>query len=186
MDEPPPMMRPGPRPPGSPWVTCGCLVVMAAVLVVILFPVFARPRAKACQNNCLSNVKQLMLGTNMYASDNGHHFPPAADWPQRIYPYVKNTQIFVCPNDEAPRRYPQEPREQSYTMNMRANELRLDEVGNAAELGVLFDGDAVYGRAEAGAFRHNQGLYLAYADGHCKWMSEKDFVRLRLAPEGRP
>ena len=48
------------------------LVVIAiiAILAAILFPVFARARAKAQQSSCLSNVKQLALATLMYTSDN--------------------------------------------------------------------------------------------------------------------
>jgi len=53
------------------------LVVIAiiAILAAILFPVFARARAKAQQNNCLSNIKQLALGTLMYVSDYDDRFP---------------------------------------------------------------------------------------------------------------
>jgi prepilin-type processing-associated H-X9-DG protein len=82
------------------------LVVIAiiAILAAILFPVFARARAKAQQSNCLANVKQLALGELMYASDNDDRFPWAwytgglgLNWGGEIYPYVKNTQIFACP-----------------------------------------------------------------------------------------
>ncbi len=47
------------------------LVVIAiiAILAAILFPVFARAKAKAQQTSCLSNIKQLTLGLLMYASD---------------------------------------------------------------------------------------------------------------------
>jgi prepilin-type N-terminal cleavage/methylation domain-containing protein len=47
------------------------LVVIAiiAILASILFPVFARAREKARQTSCLSNMKQLGLGCNMYAQD---------------------------------------------------------------------------------------------------------------------
>ena len=67
------------------------LVVIAiiAILAAILFPVFARARAKAKQSSCLNNVKQLSLGYQMYMSDYDEKFPPqggtfigspAADW----------------------------------------------------------------------------------------------------------
>ena len=48
------------------------LVVIAiiAILAAILFPVFARARAKAKQITCLSNVKQIVLAALMYESDN--------------------------------------------------------------------------------------------------------------------
>lgn len=47
------------------------LVVIAiiAILAAILFPVFARARAKAMQNTCLSNLKQLGLAQLMYSED---------------------------------------------------------------------------------------------------------------------
>ena len=47
------------------------LVVIAiiAILAAILFPVFARAREKARQTACLSNLKQIGLGSVMYASD---------------------------------------------------------------------------------------------------------------------
>jgi prepilin-type N-terminal cleavage/methylation domain-containing protein/prepilin-type processing-associated H-X9-DG protein len=91
------------------------LVVIAiiAILAAILFPVFARARAKAQQANCLSNVKQLTLGFLMYASDFDQKFPPAGNkyvftgdvapnwhtWDEMVYPYVKNAQIYLCPTD---------------------------------------------------------------------------------------
>ena len=47
------------------------LVVIAiiAILAAILFPVFAKARARARQAVCLSNVKQLALAAQMYLSD---------------------------------------------------------------------------------------------------------------------
>jgi prepilin-type N-terminal cleavage/methylation domain-containing protein len=53
------------------------LVVIAiiAILAAILFPVFARARARALQNTCLSNTKQITLGLMMYCSDNDQRFP---------------------------------------------------------------------------------------------------------------
>lgn len=53
------------------------LVVIAiiAILAAILFPVFARAREAARKTQCLSNVKQLALGTLMYAQDYDETFP---------------------------------------------------------------------------------------------------------------
>jgi len=83
------------------------LVVIAiiAILAAILFPVFSRAREKARQTNCLSNVKQLVLGINMYAQDydeslvyNTYGLGPDWTWRSAILPYVKNAQIFQCPS----------------------------------------------------------------------------------------
>jgi len=98
------------------------LVVIAiiAILAAILFPVFAQARAKAREASCISNVKQLTLGWNMYAQDYDETYPRwhwdenwvggtntdggTADdgtsiWWNAIYPYVKNAQIYQCPDD---------------------------------------------------------------------------------------
>ena len=53
------------------------LVVIAiiAVLAAILFPVFAKARAKARQASCLSNEKQVVLALLMYADDYDETLP---------------------------------------------------------------------------------------------------------------
>jgi prepilin-type N-terminal cleavage/methylation domain-containing protein/prepilin-type processing-associated H-X9-DG protein len=88
------------------------LVVIAiiAILAAILFPVFAQARAAARKSTCLSNVKQLNLGMQQYISDYDERFPSwgwanryTADsggfWDNAIMPYVKNTQVYRCPDD---------------------------------------------------------------------------------------
>ena len=47
------------------------LVVIAiiAILAAILFPVFAQAKAAAKKTQCLSNVKQIGLGSMMYSGD---------------------------------------------------------------------------------------------------------------------
>ena len=87
------------------------LVVIAiiAILAAILFPVFAKARAKARQTSCLSNMKQMGLAMMQYVQDydetlpfkrymeDGSGFPWNFDtqnrsrsWKDLIYPYVKN------------------------------------------------------------------------------------------------
>ena len=103
------------------------LVVIAiiAILAAILFPVFARAKAKARQTTCLSNVKQLALGVKMYMSDWEDSYPRGEianiPWPDTteimtwfvvfnypantfnrlggvLHPYLQNMDIFVCPD----------------------------------------------------------------------------------------
>ena len=91
------------------------LVVIAiiAILAAILFPVFAKARAKARQASCLSNEKQITLGILMYASDYDDWLPgwktwcwsgtapvPDPPWGMKIQPYVKNVQLFACPSSK--------------------------------------------------------------------------------------
>ena len=56
------------------------LVVIAiiAILAAILFPVFGRVKAKAQQVVCLSNLRQLAVAFQMYASEWADTLPPAS------------------------------------------------------------------------------------------------------------
>jgi len=88
------------------------LVVIAiiAILAAILFPVFAQAREAARKVSCLSNTKQIGLGLQMYATDYDDRIVPNNNqvtgsasstwlaWPDFLQPYVKNDQIFVCPD----------------------------------------------------------------------------------------
>src|SRR5947208_515966 len=86
------------------------LVVIAiiAILAAILFPVFAQARAKARQTMCTSNMRQIAIGLNMYATDYDGFMPPSQlpssganiSWPTMLMPYIKNEGIFVCPDGE--------------------------------------------------------------------------------------
>src|SRR5579875_3107916 len=87
------------------------LVVIAiiAILAAILFPVFAKAREKARAISCESNMKQLALGIMQYTQDNdekmtcdhrgGNVSPVNEGWGSEIYPYVKSTAVYKCPDD---------------------------------------------------------------------------------------
>lgn len=87
------------------------LVVIAiiAILAAILFPVFAKVREKARQTSCLSNEKQLGLAIVQYTEDYDEKFPggyigaygSVSGWASRVYPYVKSTGVYKCPDDSS-------------------------------------------------------------------------------------
>lgn len=103
------------------------LVVIAiiAILAAILFPAFARARENARRASCQSNLKQIGLGFMQYTQDYDERMPLNAytpyttgqlaaagmpgsiftssttkqiTWMDIIFPYVKSTQIYVCPS----------------------------------------------------------------------------------------
>jgi len=85
------------------------LVVIAiiAILAAILFPVFAKAREKARQASCQSNLKQIALSLAMYCGDYdethlrrrpGGTAPTSMFWYSVVQPYVKNTQVNLCPS----------------------------------------------------------------------------------------
>ncbi len=87
------------------------LVVIAiiAILAAILFPVFQKVRENARRTACLSNEKQIGLGVIQYSQDydeyliNGTNgYGGGSGWAGQLYPYVKSTDVFHCPDDSSP------------------------------------------------------------------------------------
>jgi prepilin-type N-terminal cleavage/methylation domain-containing protein/prepilin-type processing-associated H-X9-DG protein len=88
------------------------LVVIAiiAILAAILFPVFAQAREKARAITCVSNMKQLGLACAMYVQDYDETWPLGMNytvwynqaWPNQLVPYIKDLNVFVCPDDSNP------------------------------------------------------------------------------------
>lgn len=86
------------------------LVVIAiiAILAAILFPVFAQAKVAAKRTSDLSNVKQNMLATLIYANDY-NDFLPHTNWQEdyvfaaRVLPYTKNRDIFRISGSPSPR-----------------------------------------------------------------------------------
>ncbi len=84
------------------------LVVIAiiAILAAILFPVFAQARESARQTSCTNNQKQIATSVLMYIQDYEETFPMSAYFTSTnlvavydvLAPYIKNTDIFVCPS----------------------------------------------------------------------------------------
>jgi type II secretory pathway pseudopilin PulG len=88
-------------------VVLGIIVVLAAMLL----PVFSSVRANGHKVACLSQVKQLLEASSLYASDNNRRLVPArapgggklgTTWCVALQPYLKSKQILICPLDEAP------------------------------------------------------------------------------------
>lgn len=94
------------------------LVVIAiiAILAAILFPVFAQAKAAAKKTVCLSNLRQVGMAMMMYTTDedrypawatfrppvnggNTWYYPPDL----QLMPYVKNEDMWRCPQDNMPR-----------------------------------------------------------------------------------
>ena len=185
------------------------LVVIAiiAILAAILFPVFARAREKARQTSCLSNLKQLELGLLMYKQDydetniydrmvtsnpatpNGPYAAGCAGggniywWVDIVSPYVKNSQLFICPSDQLNTACGV-PKTRSYQPNTEMVGVKDAVVADPANTIHLIESNyntradywdvGSYSMPGNSAARHNGGWNIAFVDGHGKWMTAND------------
>ena len=100
------------------------VIAIVAILAAILFPVFQKVRENARKIACLSNMKQIGLGVQMYLQDSDERlfFRPAASiakvgsgrsgvvvtdptasvqaqWWNLLMPYLKANGVYSCPDD---------------------------------------------------------------------------------------
>jgi len=194
------------------------LVVIAiiAILAAILFPAFASVREGARRASCQSNLKQLSLGFMQYTQDNDEHLPLATDgspgggeiggwiyypvWqasatspfdPTKgsIYPYVKDTQVYICPSapngstwgdtysvnsciyadantTSVPIRLSKDLADFTDTTNF----MLLGEEGSPSDPNAMpDDGYLSYLSSNQMSARHLGGTNISFVDGHVKW-----------------
>ena len=54
------------------------VIAIIAILAAILLPVFSHAKQRAQGIHCVSNLRQMTLGWQVYTDENGNHFPPNA------------------------------------------------------------------------------------------------------------
>jgi prepilin-type N-terminal cleavage/methylation domain-containing protein/prepilin-type processing-associated H-X9-DG protein len=188
------------------------LVVIAiiAILAAILFPVFAKAREKARQASCQSNLKQICLSFQMYAQDFDGMFAAQwinpgtlTCWPALLNPYIKNSQVFLCPSNNSnpvgpplattygtncPHCLPEGWRNPLALIKMDsfqqpANVLLLTDSWNGAQSCPSTFCPACQGwtitngwNASVGAV-HNDGTNVGFVDGHVKWLKRSIIIQ---------
>jgi len=169
------------------------LVVIAiiAILAAILFPVFAKAREKARAASCQSNEKQLALAVLMYSQDydesTAPHYIITDGWaqviqpPDLVQPYIKNTQMLICPSSETVYGYQRCNSGHIHVpaasiCNVKIGTLReasvaamfFDAFGHSTCQDIQFDQSRSCGPNHP-YWVHNNGSNVSFWDGHVKF-----------------
>jgi len=179
------------------------LVVIAiiAILAAILFPVFARARENARRSSCQSNEKQMGIAVLQYLQDydekymhqheNAGSGDPVASyyWFQPLQPYIKSTQVFICPSvTDSPNRTitPSDYVANGFIAHS-TSQAALSDVAEQIIAAERADGasdidyhpwvlppatapDPAEFQTHIAQTRHFDGSNYLFADGHVKWL----------------
>ena len=181
------------------------LVVISIIMVLaaILLPALQEVREKARQVVCMNNQKQMYVATMLYIQNWGGYFPCGCDgesywttpaeglWFGKIYPYLKNTDVFICKSYPSSK-YPYNRMsysawildgkqvELSYGINtlvvgmQNANRLSQKDVGRTPGNVPLMDGTPANSGPWANGssytgWPHSGGDNFLALDGHVEW-----------------
>lgn len=100
-----------------------------------------------------------------------------------IYPYVKSTQIYICPSDTNG-----DKKKLSYSMNQLLDFLPIASIASSAitimlvdEGNTLNDGRFGVGNADIPSIIHFDGADVLFCDGHVKWRKSSTLVPVNRA-----
>ncbi len=209
------------------------MISIISLLAAILFPAFNRARENARRSTCQSNLKQIALGFMLYVQDYDERLPLSVDgddgdskqggWmfyqgrvssgplqflPARggLFPYVKNTQIMVCPSDSAAQNTGNSYASNSCVFSALSPVVPGFNAGkslaafeNSAQwmlLGEEASADNSSGTSSDDGYislptannshstRHFGGSDLAFIDGHVKWFMKERIIESGFAVGG--
>ncbi len=89
------------------------VIGIIAVLISILLPSLNKARSAARRAASLANVRQLIVAVHGYKNDNRGAYPltwpqvagqPRVRWADGVYPYLKNTEVYMSPQMDADER----------------------------------------------------------------------------------
>src|SRR5690349_24506218 len=138
------------RPSGFSLSELLVVIAIISILAAILYPVFAKARARARETTALSNLKQIGAALAMYTADYDELLPDrwpvwlgyrdffwrvdGGDLPSLLKPYVKNSAVWYSPEDRLSNRGVSSVAPTSFTVNGElAPGWPLAQIGRPAE-----------------------------------------------------
>ncbi len=187
------------------------VLVVISIMIAIALPVFSRAREKGRSATCQSNLKQIALAMQQYVQDHDGWYPSAGiigtdqkQWASHIRPYVRNTQILLCPTREAlgGGNSLNGSRALNYDYNvLRLNHFSFRSLMGSSEAAVVYsskvwinaDGDfsedTLSGPSACGDWWwtqwgqeiHSGGANYSFVDGHVKWLTRQQIEEIECS-----
>lgn len=196
--------------PGFTLIELLVVVGIVAVLAGLLFAAFSRARESGRRAQCQNNLRQIALAMQQYVGDNDGRFPVSryavsdgasivgvVEWHTAIFPYLKSTQVFHCPDysqvvpnfvsydyndhrlNDWPPPYPTQPKGTGEATlatpaTIWLNTDKLDAPDGANHNYRWVNGSC--GRKIGGSTPHDGGGNYSFVDGHVKWLTPEQFA----------
>ena len=167
-------------------------VVACFVLLIVLFPVFAKHREIERRDTCLNHEKQIVAAIQMYVQDN-HGNLPSDPWTSCVVPYLPDPEhpwhTMYCPSDAVPGGATWIC---SYGINgsllhLDASGINAKQINFPADVPLISDANPSRGAGEdtyipSGGLlqdaahsgvpfaRHSRGIVVAFCDGHVQYV----------------
>ena len=151
------------------------VISVIGILAALLLPVLGKAKEQGRATACLSNLRQLGIGLQLYVQDNENRLPVMYDAPfptniastnltveAVLVPYVVSSNLFRCPSDKELF----ERTKSSYSWNVLVNGQNADRMQvftlqfDPHQIPLLFDKEAFH-RARG----ESRGVNYLYADG---------------------
>lgn len=187
-------------------------IAIVGVLAAITFSASRHIQESGRQTTCLNNSRQIAFAIRLYVQDNDESYPPtlsvenkegvsvATAWQQLIHPYIKDTRVFHCPDQEQDSSDSTGLSSVDYTYNYRRlntfsrrlpsgdiSGVHEERIATPSRIWVTVDRssvtpDGIYknarlitktscGRSFAGSTLHAGGGNYSFVDGHVKWLT---------------
>jgi hypothetical protein len=144
-------------------------LIPLAIVVAVIYPVFAQGNIHDRRTPCISNLKQLGTGIQIYMTDWNDRFPLRDTWMDATGIYTKRPDIYHSPALQSPR---ENPDIYGYCFNAKLSGAEVSYPVDTVPM--VFDSVNLARNASGGIdslpspSRHKEGNHVGFVDTHVR------------------